>query len=154
MVSPARVGGRAGGATPGSIAGASFAEMLGQAERGVIRSDTPVRVAPGLELGLSVEQMERIGRAADVAAAHGAVRALVMIDGRALELDVGGREITGEVSFGTGGAVSEVDLVLDAGGGALAASEDAAMGEAAGAGLDGLGIKSASLMDLIGSLAE
>jgi hypothetical protein len=54
----------------------------------------PIRVLPGANVTLSPGQMLRIAQAADLAESKGIGRALVMIDGKVLRLDVATRTIT------------------------------------------------------------
>lgn len=73
-----------------------------------------VSIDAGLDLGLSDAQMRRVSEAADRAASAGAKNALVMIDGRALRLDVESRRITAEVSLRHGDVLTGVDAVVQA----------------------------------------
>lgn len=122
------------GASPGSPAGAaarsgaapgvvSFAGLLEKARAGELSSGAPVTVARGAAVDLSEDQLRRLSIAADRAEAAGATRALVLIDGMALKLDVGVREVTGAVELGAGGALAGIDGVVrapEAGGGSAA----------------------------------
>ncbi len=72
--------------------------MLGKARSDTLPSGQPVGLARGVEVELSADQLQRLAVAADRAEHQGAQTAVVMIDGRALELDVGLRQITGEVN--------------------------------------------------------
>ncbi len=73
-----------------------------------------VLIEAGLDLDLSDEQMQRLAEAADRAMAAGASSALVMIDGKALRLDVQSRRITGEVSLMHGDVLTGIDAVVQA----------------------------------------
>lgn len=97
----------AGAGGPSSPA---FADMLGKA-RATQSSGLPVGVAQGVDVDLSTDQLGRLAQAADRAEAQGAQTAVVMIDGRALELDVTLRQITGEVNPDQG-IRPEVDTFL------------------------------------------
>lgn len=82
----------------GSIAGGgSFADMLREASSGSA-GRAPVSVAKNAGVDLSPGQLERLAQAADRAQAEGADRALVLIDGMTLKLDVATRTITGRVT--------------------------------------------------------
>ncbi|MEL6497483.1 MAG: hypothetical protein AAF937_00240 [Planctomycetota bacterium] len=95
-----------GGSSP-----SSFADVLGQTRSANQSSGLPVNVAAGVDVELSADQMQRLAQAADRAGEQGAQSAVVMIDGRALELDVTLREITGEVNPDQG-LRPEVDTFL------------------------------------------
>ncbi len=73
-----------------------------------------VSLDAGLDLDLTDEQMRRIAEAADRAQAAGAASALVMIDGKALRLDVQARRITGEASLLHGDVLTGIDAVVQA----------------------------------------
>jgi hypothetical protein len=107
--------GRAG-LTSAELAGSSFGELLGKVRAGEIASGLPVKIAPGVELPLNDEQLRRIGVAADKAEAAGATRALVVIDGMQLRLDVGVRTVTGYAQPGETGVLTGIDAIVHAGG--------------------------------------
>ena len=107
------------GATPGTTrAGApgslAFADLLAKARAGAVSSNLPVTVAKGAGVNLSDDQLRRLAVAADRAEAAGLTRALVLIDGKALRLDVGVRQITGTVELAPGAALSGIDGVVQA----------------------------------------
>lgn len=104
---PPRVG------TPG------FAELLSQARGGSPPSGGPVEVDASAELAtpLSEEQLGRIAEAVDRAEAAGASRALVLVDGRALRVDVLTRRVVEEVDLSGGAPAVDVDAVVEAAGG-------------------------------------
>lgn len=95
------------------IADSGFAELLAKAREGEISSGLPVTLAPGAEVELTESQLARVAKAADRAEAQGATRALLLIDGVALTLDVGVRQVTGSVDMNTG-MVTGIDAVLSA----------------------------------------
>lgn len=104
---------------PRSLLGAvgqSFAELLGKAADGQITSGLPVTVAKGAGVNLSAEQLVRIGSAADRAHAAGADRAVVLIDGAALKLDVATRTITGPADLSPGATHGDIDALVVAAG--------------------------------------
>jgi hypothetical protein len=94
------------------IEGRSFKELLDQAGSGVIKSGLPVRVAEGSGLSLTKDQLSRLESAADAADAAGAHRALVLIDGVALEMDVQSRTIVSKLDAAAPGVKSGFDTVL------------------------------------------
>ncbi|MCL4741890.1 MAG: hypothetical protein KJZ54_06755 [Phycisphaerales bacterium] len=96
-------------------AGGEFAALLARAQAGEVRTGLEVTVARGAGVQLSPEQLERLADAADRAHAEGASRALVLIDGLALELDVLGRTITGAVDLGSEGVLTGIDAVVRVG---------------------------------------
>lgn len=100
------------GLSSAELAGSSFGELLGKARSGSISSGLPVKVAPGVELPLNSEQLTRIAAAADRAEASGASRALVVIDGLQLRLDVGVRTITGYAQPGELGVLTGIDAIV------------------------------------------
>lgn len=94
-----------------------FSELLERARAGGFSTGLPVRVAQGSGVSLSPAQLERVQQAADVAEAHGATRAVLLIDGQELMLDVMGREIIGRADLGggvsgRGGMVTGIDAVI------------------------------------------
>lgn len=90
------------------------ANQLGMGRLGAMPSLGGVSIEAGLDLDLSDEQMQRLAEAADRALAAGASNALVMIDGKALRLDVQARRITGEVSLMHGDVLMGIDAVVQA----------------------------------------
>jgi hypothetical protein len=108
-------------ATPGVAPGPSaaesggaldFAKMLDQARAGQLRSGREVSIAKGAGVQLSDDQLKRISAAADIAEAQGATRALIMIDGIAMKLDVSMRQITGSVDLKSQGVLTGIDAVI------------------------------------------
>jgi hypothetical protein len=79
-------------------AGTPFADLLDQARQGALSSGLPVTLAEGAGIELSRDQLDRLAAAADRAEGQGAQVAVVMIDGRAIELDVTLRTVLGEVN--------------------------------------------------------
>src|SRR4051812_18153381 len=77
------------------IAGADFGTLLQKAREGGLASGREVTIARGAGVSLTPEQLSQLSVAADRAEAQGATRALVMIDGKAIRLDVAMREVTG-----------------------------------------------------------
>lgn len=108
-----RVSGGERAAAP-STGQTTFAQTLTQARQGTLESGVPVRVASGAGVELSDGQLARLAQAADRAEAAGATRALVLIDGMALRLEVGTRTISGRAELpGAGiGVIAGVDAVV------------------------------------------
>ncbi len=71
----------------------AFTSLLRRARRGELRSARRVVISRRLDLSLSEDQVERLSAAADAAEAAGSRRALALIDGRAVALDVPARTI-------------------------------------------------------------
>lgn len=92
--------------------GESFATLLEQARTGQIGSGVPLRVPSQLGLNLNPSQVERLMSAADQAEAQGAGRALVLMDGKAITIDVGTRTVTGTVDPSAPGVLPGIDAVV------------------------------------------
>jgi hypothetical protein len=97
---------------PDQIAGSDFGTLLQKARELGLTSGRDVTVARGAGVTLTDEQLKLLSAAADRAEAQGATRALVMIDGKALKLDVAMREVTGQVDLASGGVLTGVDSVI------------------------------------------
>ena len=93
--------------------GPGFADLLAKARDGNLASGLPVTIAKGAGVELNAEQLSRVGAAADRAQAAGADRAVVLIDGAAVKLDVATRNITGvnEASRQTAQGASQTETV-------------------------------------------
>jgi hypothetical protein len=110
LLSPAAPG--PAGLPPERVEGADFATLLTQARAGEVASGLPVKnAARGLEL--SEDQLRRLALAADRAEAQGATRALVLIDGLTLKLDITMREITGSADLKSGNILTGIDAVIN-----------------------------------------
>ena len=111
---------RPGGASAVPTAGASspigpdgdFANALARAESGDLTSNAPIKIAKGLDLKLSEGQLARLSGVADRAEAQGAGRAIVLIDGQALTLDVASRTITGRADINSTQIHAGTDAVI------------------------------------------
>lgn len=109
-------------ATPGVAPGATgpsaptgaldFAKLLNQAKTGQLASGREVSIAKGANVQLSEDQIKRISAAADLAESQGATRALVMMDGMAIKLDVSMRQVTGTVDMKAQGVQTGIDAVV------------------------------------------
>lgn len=111
---PERAGGAPGAGWNGGIETVPFADLLARARSGAVSSGLPVSIAPGAGIELTDDQLTRLSAAADRAEAAGATRALVLIDGMTLRLDVGVRSITGVADIGASGVLTGIDAVLRA----------------------------------------
>lgn len=85
-----------GTSRPFDIGSASFGDLLARAQG--IQTHRPVSVGREVTANLSAEQLARVAAATDQAEASGAVKALVLIDGQALTIDVQNRQIVSAVS--------------------------------------------------------
>lgn len=110
-----------------------FSSMLDLARAGELPTGLPVTIARGAGVELSEDQLARLAQAADRAESAGAVRALALIDGRAVELDVATRQVIREHSLADARVVTGIDSVIDLGGhaGTGAAESDPADATAA-----------------------
>ena len=115
-IGPARMGVAASGPAPSAELGPGaldFAQLLGKAQNGTADTKLPVTVSSRLNLELTAEQLARVGVAADRAQAAGLQSAVVLIDGKALQLDVQTRQITGTVAPGSQ-ALTHLDGIVAA----------------------------------------
>jgi hypothetical protein len=104
---------RPGNAAPRKGLGAlDFASLLQSAQSGQIASGREVTLSKNSGVNLSADQLHRLSAAADRAEAMGASRALVLMDGQALTLDVSSREVTGQIDPQSGGLLNGIDAVL------------------------------------------
>lgn len=109
-----RRAGVAGSNAASKIESLSFAELLNREASGNLSTQRPVSVHPDCELNLSEDQLHRLGVAMDRAEASGAQRALVMIDGMAVKVDVGVRQVLGKVDLQSTPVLGEIDAVVQA----------------------------------------
>ncbi len=82
------------------LADQSFQQLLTLASQGAIESGRQVQLAFEPKQSLDDEQIARLSTAADRAEAFGAKRAMMLIDGRGLLLDVEQRTLHAELSSG------------------------------------------------------
>ncbi len=99
----------------GKLEGQSFADLLANEARGKISSARPVAVRPESGVKLTPDQMSRLGVAIDRAEAAGAQHALVMMDGMALKVDVGVRQVVEQVDLKSATVTPGIDAVIHAG---------------------------------------
>lgn len=114
-VRPETASGKDGG-VPTLFESRSFDELLHGAAAGQVRSGRPVQVSESVHPSLDAAQLERLGAAADRAEASGARRALMMIDGRGLVMDIATRSVSSEMKPGDVGGVLQVDAAMVVGG--------------------------------------
>jgi len=74
-----------------------FDELLTLVSTGAVRSEQPIHVPEHLADSFDDAQRERLGSAADTAEAAGAERALMLIDGRGVTMDIKQRAVTAEL---------------------------------------------------------
>lgn len=123
-------------AAPGSP---DFTSMLSKARAGELSTGLPVTLARNAGIELSDDQLTRLAHAADRAESAGARRALVLMDGRALEIDIATRQVSREHALGDSRVVTGIDSVIDLGGHAgaplesLSGTQGAEGADAAGA---------------------
>lgn len=89
---------------------ASFTDLLRRAQG--IDTQRPVSIARDVPTNLGAEQLARVARAVDQAEASGAVRALVLIDGQALTVDVQTRQIVGAVEATSPCVLTNIDTMV------------------------------------------
>lgn len=95
-----------------NLQGADFGALLEQARSGNVESGVPIRVPKHLGLQLDQSQNDRLAKAMDQADMQGAGRALVLMDGMALTMDVGTRTVTGVVDAKSPGVLDGIDTVV------------------------------------------
>ncbi|MBX3379186.1 MAG: hypothetical protein KF805_03765 [Phycisphaeraceae bacterium] len=106
---------RSGQSATGSVQGQSFADLLAGKASGKLLSGRGVSVRAESGVELNPEQLARLGNAMDQAEAAGAQHALVMIDGMALKVDVGVRQVLEQVDLKKASVMSGIDTVVHAG---------------------------------------
>jgi hypothetical protein len=94
--------------------GAEFATLLQQARQGDLSSDLPVSISKNAQVKLTPEQLARVAAATDRAQAQGGTRALVLIDGVALKVDVAARQVLEQVDLSSGLALTGIDAFVTA----------------------------------------
>jgi hypothetical protein len=115
----------------------SFDDLLSLVSRGAVRSGRPITIAASALLRgeLDDDQRARLASAADTAQAAGARRAVMLIDGRGLVLDVAGRVIESELGANERRALSGIDAAV------YVAARDEEIGAATAAPLPGAGVR-------------
>lgn len=89
-----------------------FSEMLHKAQAGELTSGMTVRVAMNSGIALDPMQLARLSVAADRAEAQGATRAIALIDGQAVHLDVPTRTVLRKVDLSSGTTVTDIDSII------------------------------------------
>jgi len=87
-----------------------FAQLLGM--KSGVRA-TPAKLADGVELELTEDQLRAIGAAADKARAAGVEHALVRIDGMLLEINSESRTVLGKVSLEKGEMLTGIGALIE-----------------------------------------
>ncbi|MFO0832838.1 MAG: hypothetical protein U0637_13480 [Phycisphaerales bacterium] len=90
----------------------SFQNILDKAREGAVASGLKVKAGKESGLTLTQDQVERLSAAADIAEANGAGRAVFLIDGRALRMDVGTRTVLGPVDMSKTGVLGDIDAIV------------------------------------------
>lgn len=105
-----------GGSSSGLTAsGATFDELLKRAEAGEASGVAkPVGVDPASGVSLSSAELDAVSKAADRAEAQGVDRAVVLVGGQAVVLDVESRMVVGRVNTGADDALLGVEAVFSA----------------------------------------
>ncbi|MBL8875331.1 MAG: hypothetical protein JNM86_05985 [Phycisphaerae bacterium] len=106
---------RTGQTAPAAVQGQSFAELLAGKASGKLSSDRGVNIRAESGVQLNSDQMARVANAMDKAEAAGAQHALVMIDGMALKVDVGVRQVVEQIDMKQSAVMSGIDTVIHAG---------------------------------------
>jgi hypothetical protein len=89
-----------------------FQSIFEQARGGGVASGIQAKATRESGVALTPEQAERLSAAADIAEAHGAGRAVFLIDGQALRMDVGTRTVLGAVDMSETGVLTDVDAIV------------------------------------------
>ena len=97
-----------------SIEGASFDELLSRAKAGTLREGEPIRLGADASVELTGDQLERLGEAAAELEKAGAQRAVILLDGMAIEYDVMSRTVLGSVDLDQAGATTGIDAFVRA----------------------------------------
>ena len=105
------------GATP--LEHRSFDDLLSLVSAGGVQSDRPVAVAGDVSLTADLDrgQLDRLAAAADLAEASGVRRAVMLLDGRGLILDVADRRVSDELTPRRDRPVTDIDAAVYVAGG-------------------------------------
>lgn len=107
------------GARDGAISAdgeVDFAGLLQRARSGELTTGREVSVGREAGIELNSEQLKRLSAAVDLAEAHGADHAVVMIDGLALKVDVAARTVVGVVNTTAPGVTTGIEALVVAAG--------------------------------------
>ncbi|MBL0922704.1 MAG: hypothetical protein IBJ10_11340, partial [Phycisphaerales bacterium] len=87
------------------VEGRSFDHLLDAARRGELRSGRELTVSRTLDYAPDEALLARLAQAADAAEAAGARRALALVGGEGLTIDLGTRTIEGRASLASAGLI-------------------------------------------------
>jgi hypothetical protein len=90
----------------------AFDDLLQQARSGALETGLPVSIAAGAGVELTQPQLDALGRLVDRAHAEGATRMAVLVDGKALDVDVLSRRVLGELDLSEGHVMTGIDGVV------------------------------------------
>lgn len=90
----------------------AFESLLQQARSGSLETGLPVSIATGAGVELTQPQLDALGRLVDRAHAEGATRMAVLVDGKALDVDVLSRRVLGELDLADGKVMTGIDGVV------------------------------------------
>lgn len=93
----------------------AFDTLLEQAQAGSLQTGLPVSVAAGVGVALDESQLGELSRIVDRAHADGATRIAVLLDGKALDVDVLSRRVLGELDLSDGRVMTGIDGVVQLG---------------------------------------
>ena len=115
QLQPAVLPSYAGAASTAPTAGIehqSFEELLTRARQGHMESGRAVTAGADATQELTSEELQRLASAADLAEASGARKALLIMDGRGLVLDVATRTLSGALSGDAASRVTQLDTAV------------------------------------------
>lgn len=104
--------GASAGTRSAGVDSADFRALLDQARAGQVSSGAQVRVGKDAGVALDDEQLQRLAQAADIAEANGVGRAVFLIDGLAVTMDVATRTITGIATADKTSVLADMDAVV------------------------------------------
>lgn len=90
----------------------AFAQALDKARAGQLASDRPIRVLNSAGGSLTDAQLNRLAAAADRAEASGAHRAMFLLDGQAVTMDLATRTVTSIAPLKPGTPTVGIDAVM------------------------------------------
>lgn len=93
----------------------SFDRLLEAANRGELSSGREVTVSKSLDYEPDDALLARLAQAADAAEAAGARRALAVVNGEGLTIDLATRTIDGRSSMGSAGLIGNIDAAVTLG---------------------------------------
>jgi hypothetical protein len=91
-----------------------FGEMLALVASGAIHSDRPLEIADGADLTAPIDDddLARLAAAADLAESRGARRAVMLLGGRGVVVDVADRRVSGELTADPSRQLMEIDAAV------------------------------------------